>query len=64
MNDKLLISSNGGQEKTTCGRGSSISGVFEGDEVYIKFTTNRVNSDTGFMLTYNVTSISPQGTWK
>ena len=63
VNDKLGISSKGGQEKTTCGRGSPISVVFEGDEVYFEFTTNGGNSSVGFMLTYKLTNISasPQG---
>ena len=67
VNDKLRISSKGGQEKTTCGTaGSPISVVFEGDEVYFEFTTNGGNSRVGFMLTYKLTNISasPQGTCK
>ena len=64
MNDKLRISSKGGQERTACGTGSSISGVFKGDEVYIEFATNGANG--GFMLTYKLSNISTsaQGTWK
>ena len=64
VNDKLRISSKGGQEKTTCGTGSPISLVFEEDEVYFEFTTNGGNSNGGFMLTYKLTNIStsPQGT--
>ena len=66
MNDKLRISSKGGQERTACGTGSSISGVFKGDEVYIEFATNGANTNGGFMLTYKLSNISTsaQGTWK
>ena len=58
MNDKLCIGSKGGQERTSCGRGTPISGVFEGDEVYIEFATNGANNNGGFMLTYKLTNIS------
>ena len=66
VNDKLRISSKGGQQKTSCGRVSPISIVFEGDEIYIEFFTNGANSGGGFMLTYKLTNIStpPQGMWK
>ena len=66
-NDKLRISSKGGQLKTTCGTGLPRLAVFEGDEVYIEFTTNGANNNFGFMLTYKLINISaalPQGTWK
>ena len=66
VNDKLGISSRGGQEKTSCGTRSPISVVFEGDGVYFEFKTNGGNSSVGFMLTCKLTNISacPQGTWK
>ena len=66
VNDKLSITSKVGQPKISCGTGSPISVVFEGDEVYFEFTTNGGNSNGGFMLTYKLTnfSTSPQGTWK
>ena len=66
-NDKLRISSKGGQVKTTCGTGSPRSAVFEGNEVYIEFTTNEANNNFGFMLTYKLINMSaalPQGTWE
>ena len=67
-NDKLRISSKGGQQKTTttCGAESPISVVFEGDEIYIEFFTNGANSNGGCMLTYKLINIStsPEGTWK
>ena len=68
VNDKLRISVKVEQEKitTTCGTESPISVVFEGDEVYIEFTTNGAISDGAFMLTYKLINIStsPEGTWK
>ena len=66
VNDKLRISSKGEQQKvtTTCGTDSPISVVFEGDEIYIEFSTNGGNSSGAFMLTYKLINIStsPEGT--
>ena len=66
VNDKLRISSKSGQQKTTCGTGSPISAVFEGDEVYIEFVTDGDTNNFGFILTYKLMNISatlPLGTW-
>ena len=66
-NDRLRISSKGGQLKTTCGTGSPGLAVFEGEEIYIEFTTNGAINNFGFMLSYKLINISaalPQGTYR
>ena len=63
VNDKLLITSKGGQQKSACGTGTPASAVFEGDEVYVQFTTNGAINNPGFMLSYKLIDI-PTSMWK
>lgn len=58
VNDKLLISSKGGQQKSACGTGSPTKAVFEGDEVYVEFTTNAAVDNVGFMVSYKLIDIA------
>lgn len=56
-NDKLKISSSGGQQQIACGTGSPTTKEFEGNEVYLHLTTNGNKDNIGFMLSYRLLDI-------